>query len=407
MTSRSAVARAVVLPIVVLAAACGGGSPAQPTSAASVAVSGLEKYPTPLVDGLQVQLIATIRSTAGTTEDCTAAATWTSSNEAFIRPTGRQPGEFQTLAPGDATVSAVCSGLTGRLSVHVEKATSWKVSGRVLAAPGGAPIADTMVTYGSSAPVRSDAAGNYEVTTEDASTRLLTLSAGGFQTRETYLRGGERRTVDIDLIGHEPAFPFALYRMMARNGHESPQSVGTAPTQPWTAAPSVYIWTTWKDTGAPVNNIEWYVAEITRVIPQLTGGRFSVDRIEYGPQERPVTRGWINLQFHHSGNWSYVGANPGQVQLGSDHTCNSYAVIHEFGHAMGYWHSDVVPSVMGGGPGSCTAINLWPDEQIVARTMYSRARGNVEPDHDPIGTVLLDGQSGPPTLVKCDRILRQ
>lgn len=83
--------------------------------------------------------------------------------------------------------------------------------------------------------------------------------------------------------------PFALYRMLARNGFESPQSVTVAPTQPWTSAPNIYIWTTWKDTGAPVNNVDWYVAEIRRVIPQLTGGRFEAGTIESGPAERPIT----------------------------------------------------------------------------------------------------------------------
>jgi hypothetical protein len=311
------------------------------------------------------------------------------------------------MAAGDASVSATCGGTVGRLPAHVEKATSWTVSGRVRVAPDGAPVADATMSYGSSEPVRSDAAGNYQIVTTDATVRLLTVSAPGFQTRELYLRGGERRTVDIDLIGHEPVFPFALYRMLARNGHESPQSVAVAPTAPWAAAPNVYIWTTWKDTGAPVNNVEWYVAEIKRVMPQLTGGRFQVDRIEYGPDERPLTPGWIHLQFHRSGNWSYVGRNPGQVQLGSDHTCNSYAVIHEFGHAMGYWHSNAVPSVMGGGPGSCSEINLWPDEQVVARTMYSRPRGNVEPDRDPQGSSTLDSTAGDSLPVYCDRVLRR
>jgi hypothetical protein len=55
---------------------------------------------------------------------------------------------------------------------------------------------------------------------------------------------------------------------------------------------------------------------------------------------------------------------------------------------MGYWHSSMIPSIMGGGPAQCIQYNLWPLEQIVANTMYSRPPGNVEPDRDPQGTVL-------------------
>lgn len=399
------VSAGLLVSVAALSHGCGGG-PAQPSPPATVVVSGLERYLPPLTPGVKIQLVATLQPSAGGTQDCTGTATWVSSNELLVRPTGQQPGEFLTVVDGDVTISATCSGTTGRLAVHVERATSWPVSGKVIAAPDGPPIAEATLTFGTSAPVRSDGSGSYTIVTEDGAIRPLSLSAPGFQTRETSLRGGQRRTVDIDVIGNDPVFPFNLYRMMVRNGHESPKYISTAPTQPWTMPPNVYIWTTWKDSGLPVANVEWYVGEIRRVIPQLTGGRFTAGRIEFGPEERPAAYGWINLQFHRSGNWAYLGANPGQVQLGADHTCNSYAVIHEFGHAMGYWHSSLVPSVMGGGPGSCTEINLWPPEQIVARTMYSRPRGNLDPDRDPPGAgVLFTEAAAPRVRVTCDRVL--
>ena len=96
-----------------------------------------------------------------------------------------------------------------------------------------------------------------------------------------------------------------------------------------------------------------------------------------------MTRGWINVEFGVSGNWSRLGEDPGQVQFGSVKPgCTSLAIIHEFGHAMGYWHSNVRPSIMGGGPGACVEYNLTPDELQVARVLYSREPGNLEPDKD-------------------------
>jgi hypothetical protein len=374
-----------------------------------VAITGLERLSAPLTPGVKVQLAATLTAAGGSAQDCTGTAEWSSSDSTLLRLTGQTPGELVAVAVGEATVSAACGGATGRLSVRVEKATSWAVSGRVIVAPGGAPVGNATLTFGTATPVQSTSAGAYALVTTDSTTQPLTVTASGFQTRQTYLRGGEVRTVDLDLIGSEPVFPFSLYRMLARNGYEAPQSVTVAPTQRWTASPNVYIWTTWKDTGQPVANVDFYVSEIRRVIPQLSGGRFEAGTVEYGPDERPLTAGWIHVQFHHSGNWAYVARNPGQVQLGSDHRCNSMAVIHEFGHAMGYWHSNVQFSVMGGGypPAGCAPIDLIPDEQLVARVMYSRPPGNVEPDRDPAQTVLVRAAASASAPVFCDDILRR
>jgi len=62
--------------------------------------------------------------------------------------------------------------------------------------------------------------------------------------------------------------------------------------------------------------------------------------------------------------------------------CISFAIAHEFGHALGYWHSSVKPSIMGGGQASCALYDLTPNEALIARVMYSREPGNLEPDKD-------------------------
>jgi hypothetical protein len=389
--------------VVAAAAACGGEQPSAPAaSSSSVVISGVEQYAPPLTTGLRIQLTATI-TTGAASQNCTATATWKSADEGVLRPAG-QPGEFLAVANGTSNVSATCNGSMGQLALRIERLGTF-VTGRILAAPDGPPIADATITVGDST-VRSGANGTYTILSDDASDRPMTVSAAGFQTRQTALRGGDRRTLDITLIGNDPAFPFSLYRMITRNGFESPNFIHTAPLQVWTAPPNVYIWTTWKDSGLPVNNVEWYVTEIRRVIPVLTGGRFEAGQIEYGPAQRSQTPGWINMQFERSGNWSYVGANPGQLQLGSDHTCNQYAVIHEFGHAMGYWHSNQRPSVMGGGPGACALIPLSAEEQLIAKTMYLRPRGNLDPDRDPASYTSLMPSDPPPVRVTCDRLLK-
>lgn len=352
---------------------------------------------------MKVQLAASLKGADGAAGDCTATAAWSSSNEKLLKPTGVKPGEFLVVDAGDSTASATCATTTGTLSVHVDKPTSWPVSGRVLAGPDGNGISGATLTFGSMAPVTTSSSGDYTIVTPDASMQRLLISAAGFQTRDTFLQGGTLRTQDIDLIGSDL---LTIYRAMARNGYEAPSSMLVAPTRRWTQNPNIYIWTTWKDTDQPVANVDWYVREIRRVIPQLTGGRFAAGTIEFGPAERPSTPGWINVVFDHGGNNSYVGANPGRVQFGGDNTCNYIAVTHEFGHAMGYWHNGVPGTIMGGLPGYCHEADFTPNELRVAKAMYARASGNLDPDRDPNSSSALAVRNEPPITVRCDTVIR-
>jgi hypothetical protein len=59
-------------------------------------------------------------------------------------------------------------------------------------------------------------------------------------------------------------------------------------------------------------------------------------------------------------------------------------VLHEVGHALGFFHvpddrSVMYPFV----PGSCPPGELSPAERYHAAIAYSRPRGNAEPDKDP------------------------
>jgi hypothetical protein len=332
---------------------------------------------------------------------------------ARLKPTGRVPGEFVLLAPGDARVSASCGDVTGELAIHIDAASEATISGRVLTGPDGGGVSGATLTFGSSAPVEVGPDGAYRLTTSGTAIGRLLIVAPGFQTRETFVSPGTSRTVDFDLIG---ADLLGLYRRMARNGFEAPQLVSTAPTRRWTRNPNIYLWTTWQDTNAPVQNVEFVIGEIRRIIPQLSGGTLEAGVIETGSARREPAEGWINVQWDHAGNNAYVGANPGRVQFGADDTCNYQAITHEFGHAMGFWHTGIQPSVMGGGPGRCAPSDLTPAETRVARTMYARAAGNVEPDRDPAAAALSlvdrerDGalRTQPPAMAaRCDAVLRR
>ncbi len=64
------------------------------------------------------------------------------------------------------------------------------------------------------------------------------------------------------------------------------------------------------------------------------------------------------------------------------------------------------------GPGRCELYDLTPNEAMIARVMYSRAPGNVEPDRDgspppPVYTLFTRPQlASAPAAVRCDGVLR-
>jgi hypothetical protein len=292
---------------------------------------------------------------------------------------------------------------------------AWTVSGRVVTARDMSPIAGATLTFGDAPPVTTDGAGAFTIVTTDASTRPLVISAPGFLTRETSLTGGEvRAAVEFDLIPPDPDFPLQQYLDIVRNGFERPEAL--EPSRRWTTNPNVYVWTTFKDTGAAVNPafVAFLEAELRRLIPAWTANRLQLGELQSGPAERPRQQGWINVQFQRgNGNWSMLGADPGSVSFGSDALCQSLAVAHEFGHALGYWHTRVKPSIMGGGPGSCNPANLSPSEMQIARVMYGRNAGNLAPDKDGppppppvyVHPTLFSSPDAGSLLIACDRLL--
>lgn len=305
---------------------------------------------------------------------------------------GLPPGETTPTAPEPAPVTITAES---------------RISGRITDGPDGQGVGGAMLSFGGRPALASAADGSYSLTSASETTGRLLIEAPGYLRRELDVRIGAPRALDLDLIANTS---LEFYRRMARHGFEEPHGVASTPTRRWTQNPNIYIWTRWQDSGAPVRNVDFFAAEIRRVIPQLTGGTLEAGVIEAGDARRAPSDGWIIVQFDAAGNNAYVGANPGRVQFGSDNACMYQAITHEFGHAMGYWHNGVQPSVMGGGPGRCAPSDFTPDESRVARIMYARASGNMELDRDPdtgaAAFSLTARAATPPVLATCDRVLR-
>ncbi len=210
-----------------------------------------------------------------------------------------------------------------------------------------------------------------------------------------------RSDVSVDVISSAPPFDLAFYRQLARNGYESPARL--QPLNPWTVAPSFYVRTITEDAGQPIEDavIQGIRRIVVNSVPELTGHRFSVAAFETGAAARAAEAGWVNVVFYGSasnmpggeaGGRAVVGADSGTISLLYDPTpcpvcvpaCPSFTewnMDHEIVHAMGYYHTADGKDFHSadGCPGSGRPARV----QYHAAVVYSRVRGNTDPDTDP------------------------
>lgn len=277
------------------------------------------------------------------------------------------------------------------------------LSGTVRATNGGQPLSGVTVEAGTTTGT-TDGEGRYSMNLPAGTAGgKFTINGPGLLARTGFFSGSSSRTLDLEAFSHS-GFDHAYFRAIARNGFESPGAL--QPLRRWTRAPMIYVRTI-DDTGRAIlpEVLQQVITIASSVVPQYTGGRFGVAGIEQGTETRLGQPGWITIEWTRDASQfcglAHIALEGGRIALTYDQpgcSCGSQkirarTVKHEFGHAMGVWHTGQSADLMSGiGVSECDR-NMTARELQYFEYLYRRPVGNTDPDNDPTSVVLLSPAS--------------
>ena len=292
------------------------------------------------------------------------------------------------------------------------------IAGRVTDLLTGAAVPGARILVGSATAVTTGGDGSWRVDVAAPTTdRLLTtITAGGYQPRETYVAwaSGGRQDVAIDMLPDRPPFSLAFYRQLVRDGLESPNAL--EPVRRWTTNPNIYLRTLNPKTGAPLTPAEVaaLVQNVRDAVTQVTAGLLSVGTVDSGVAARPERVGTINIDIVYEPDddfcgETFVGANPGSVSFNYERCAEACGgnplgpelIAHEIGHALGFWH--VTSGVMQATDFvNCRTIDFTETERLHGSIAYRRPSGNLDVDRDPQSFSALAAPGGS-RAIRCRR----
>jgi hypothetical protein len=297
---------------------------------------------------------------------------------------------------------------------------TWSIAGSVVETVGGQPIAAALVTPSWDLPaVASGSTGDYTlsgVAKPPTSPYKVSVTADGFIPHEWWVtwQAGPRSNVTLDLIKNAAPFSMDFYKQLVRGTYDSEGAPWNV--QRWVQPPRFYFKTLDQNNRPLEPEVVTVIRDaLARAVPAYTGGIYTA-AIETGTETRAQTPGWINVLVQYdlseqsTCGRAFVGRDPGEITLIINDVCScgsikvpGSVVMHEVGHALGFFHvSDSRSEMYPWAPGNCPAGELTPAERYHAAIAYQRPRGNADPDNDPSSGSSLSPAitAGPPGPVR-------
>jgi hypothetical protein len=270
--------------------------------------------------------------------------------------------------------------------------TQVTLSGQVHALNGGQALPGVQAALGTTL-VTTDDSGSFSASMAPTAALRLELTGASIVPRTLQVAMTASRPLQLDAIALGGQFDLNFYRQLVRNSMEGSF---LQPLRRWTQNPNLYLQTSSLVSPQTLNLIESIARD---VIPQWTNHQYAVGAVERGDQSRAGQDGWLTVLFApdtaHCG-LSDVGRSGGTVTFypkALNCGCGGFAIRptairHEFGHALGYYHTDSVNDLMYRQATQCDT-GLSSREAYHASIAYNRPVGNSDPDQDPLSAVSL------------------
>jgi hypothetical protein len=279
--------------------------------------------------------------------------------------------------------------------------TAWSVAGQLVETVGGQAVGSARIApTWDLAALTTGADGAYSLSSTvnpPTNPYRLSISGSDIVSRDLWVgwQSGARTGVTLDVIRDRPPFSMQFYRQFVRGTYDA--SGAPYAVLRWMESPRFYVKTIDQNGRAIEPEVMAVVLEaIPRAVAEFSAGRLSVATLETGTESRTTATGWIIVNIRRDPNerqtcgFANIGATAGSITLNNDVcSCGSNKipgalVLHEVGHALGFFHVPDRNSVMYPFlPGNCPAGTLSAAEKYHAAIAYSRPRGNLEPDNDP------------------------